>query len=107
MSRRRIKMSKSCVGGSCGCKKIRNNCIVCGKKIIEDIDYRANSAFFSFGYGSKHDGDYFDIFLCDDCYVQKVADGIIIKNGSNFGKPMNKKTAEKWLKDTKSTRSNS
>ena len=74
-------------------------CIVCGEYVEEFSNCKGNYDQFCFGYGSIHDGISFDICLCDICFLKKIADGTLRKMVNEFGMPITKIEAKKWLKE--------
>lgn len=47
----------------------------CCKKIFPDVQDAGMKINYRFKYGSAHDGDIFDMTICDDC-ADKIAEGV-------------------------------
>lgn len=52
-------------------------CLVCGMMVKNHDIGDSNRTRISFGYGSRHDTDIYDIYLCDDCVVRKVEEKLL------------------------------
>ncbi len=60
---------------------IEASCDFCGKKfeklMLECSGYGCLG--FSFGYGSNFDDDYFHLEICDNCFIEKFGDKLILQ----------------------------
>ena len=63
-------------------------CDFCHKDMTDDfkISNGQGSVHFAFGYGSDFDGDYFNLEICDDCFLKR------------FGRLLDKQFMERDMK---------
>lgn len=52
-------------------------CLICGTIVKNYITEDSNRTQLTFGHGSLHHTDVYNIYICDNCVTRKIKEGLL------------------------------